>query len=197
MISLDTITFAGGPAGTELTYDAELTLKGALRLLALPMRVGFDRLAENAKAGLERELGGPGERPMRVAVVGAGVSGLVAARELHRARRSRSPCSRPTTALGGHSNTVEVSTPAGEWAVDTGFIVFNDRNYPNFERLLAELGVADPALDDELRRLRRPRRLRVGRDAARAVRQPRPPRRPVVPPHAPRPAALQPRGPRR
>jgi hypothetical protein len=57
VISLDTITFAGGAAGTEVTYDAELRLKGAMRLLALPMRFGFDRLAENAKAGLERELG--------------------------------------------------------------------------------------------------------------------------------------------
>ena len=56
VISLDTITFSGGPAGTEVTYDAELTLKGAMRLLALPMRRGFERLARNAKAGLEREL---------------------------------------------------------------------------------------------------------------------------------------------
>ena len=64
VISLDTITFAPAGTGTEMTYDAELTLKGAARLLELPMRVGFGRLAENAKAGLERELaalGGAGE----------------------------------------------------------------------------------------------------------------------------------------
>ncbi len=56
VISLDTITFAESEGGTVMTYDAELTLKGPARLLELPMRVGFRRLAENAKAGLEREL---------------------------------------------------------------------------------------------------------------------------------------------
>ena len=43
---------------------------------------------------------------------------------------------------GGHTNTVRVDTPNETHDIDTGFIVFNDRNYPNFERLLARLGVA-------------------------------------------------------
>ena len=43
---------------------------------------------------------------------------------------------------GGHANTVRVDTANETHHVDTGFIVFNDRNYPNFERLLDRLGVA-------------------------------------------------------
>jgi predicted NAD/FAD-binding protein len=43
---------------------------------------------------------------------------------------------------GGHTNTVRVDTANQTHQVDTGFIVFNDRNYPNFERLLERLGVA-------------------------------------------------------
>jgi predicted NAD/FAD-binding protein len=39
--------------------------------------------------------------------------------------------------LGGHTNRVPVDTPNQAHNLDTGFIVFNDRNYPNFERLLA------------------------------------------------------------
>ena len=78
---------------------------------------------------------------MRVAVLGAGVSGLVAARELHHAGHQIAVFDAGEHA-GGHANTVRVQTEGGAWDVDTGFIVLNDRNYPNFERLLGELGVA-------------------------------------------------------
>jgi predicted NAD/FAD-binding protein len=43
---------------------------------------------------------------------------------------------------GGHANTVAVEASGETHWIDTGFIVFNDRNYPSFERLLDELGVA-------------------------------------------------------
>ena len=77
---------------------------------------------------------------MRVAVIGAGVSGLVAAHELH-ARHDVTVFEAGAYA-GGHTNTVRVDLADETLAVDTGFIVFNDRNYPHFERLLERLGVA-------------------------------------------------------
>ncbi|HET9739206.1 MAG TPA: FAD-dependent oxidoreductase [Solirubrobacteraceae bacterium] len=72
---------------------------------------------------------------MRIAVIGAGVSGLVAAHLLHRTHDVT--VFEAGSYAGGHTNTVTV----GEHHVDTGFIVFNDRNYPRFERLLARLDV--------------------------------------------------------
>src|SRR6478752_7886971 len=77
---------------------------------------------------------------MRIAIVGAGISGLVAAHRLH--REHEIVVYEAGERLGGHSNTVRVEAEDGTHAIDTGFIVFNDRNYPNFEALLAELGVA-------------------------------------------------------
>ena len=80
---------------------------------------------------------------MRIAVVGAGVSGLVAAHLL--ARRHEVTVFEAGSYPGGHTNTVRVDTEHETHWVDTGFIVFNDRNYPNFERLLERIGVASQA----------------------------------------------------
>jgi len=76
---------------------------------------------------------------MRIAIVGAGVSGLVVAHLLH--RRHEVTVFEAGTYAGGHTNTIRVDTPNETHQIDTGFIVFNDRNYPNFERLLTALAV--------------------------------------------------------
>ncbi len=77
---------------------------------------------------------------MRIAIIGAGVSGLTAAYLLH--REHEVTVFEAGDHAGGHTNTIRVDTAHETHHVDTGFIVFNDRNYPNFERLLAQLGVA-------------------------------------------------------
>jgi predicted NAD/FAD-binding protein len=77
---------------------------------------------------------------VRIAVVGAGVSGLLAAHLLHRDHDI--VVYEAGAYAGGHANTVRVDTPLGSHHVDTGFVVMNDRNYPNFTRLLDRLGVA-------------------------------------------------------
>jgi uncharacterized protein len=85
------------------------------------------------------------QRTMRIAVIGAGVSGLVAA---HLLRRDHDvTVLEAQDRAGGHAWTVEVDLPGGPLAVDVGFLVFNDRNYPRFEALLAELGVASRTSD--------------------------------------------------
>ncbi|HEV2290813.1 MAG TPA: FAD-dependent oxidoreductase, partial [Gemmatimonadales bacterium] len=77
---------------------------------------------------------------MRIAIVGGGVSGLVAAYRLRRAHEVT--LFEADTRLGGHVHTWQVAAGGRSWAVDSGFIVYNERNYPHFSRLLAELGVA-------------------------------------------------------
>ncbi|MDQ6810747.1 MAG: FAD-dependent oxidoreductase, partial [Actinomycetota bacterium] len=76
---------------------------------------------------------------MRIAIIGAGISGLTVAHLLH--REHEITVFEAGSYAGGHANTVRVDTPNETHAVDTGFIVYNDRNYPNFERLLSGLGV--------------------------------------------------------
>jgi uncharacterized protein len=77
---------------------------------------------------------------MKIAIVGAGVSGLVTAHLL--AREHEVVIYEAGSYAGGHTNTIRVDTPHETHHVDTGFIVMNDRNYPNFTRLLHQLGVA-------------------------------------------------------
>jgi uncharacterized protein len=76
---------------------------------------------------------------MRIAIVGAGISGLVAAHLLH--ERHAITLFEAGAYAGGHTNTIRVDTAYETHHVDTGFIVFNDRNYPEFTRLLERLGV--------------------------------------------------------
>jgi predicted NAD/FAD-binding protein len=77
---------------------------------------------------------------MRIAIVGAGVSGLVAAHLLHRDHEI--VVYEAASYAGGHTNTIRVDTAHETHHVDTGFVVMNDRNYPTFTRLLDRLGVA-------------------------------------------------------
>jgi predicted NAD/FAD-binding protein len=77
---------------------------------------------------------------MRIAIVGTGVAGLTAAHRLHREHEITVYEAGPRA--GGHVNTVRVDLADETHFVDTGFIVHNDRNYPRFEALMAELGVA-------------------------------------------------------
>jgi len=73
-------------------------------------------------------------------VVGAGVAGLHAAWRLSRAHEVT--LFEAADYAGGHTATVDVEWGGRTWAVDTGFIVFNDWTYPNFIAMLEELGVA-------------------------------------------------------
>ena len=85
------------------------------------------------------------ESRRRVAVIGSGISGLSAAWLMSKS------CDvviyEAADRLGGHAHTVDVPTRDGPIAVDTGFIVYNDRNYPNLVALFEHLGVPNEASD--------------------------------------------------
>jgi len=76
---------------------------------------------------------------VRIAIVGTGVSGLCAAHQLYRDHDLT--LFEAADYPGGHTHTVDVVMDGQRLAVDTGFIVYNERNYPQFTALLAGLGV--------------------------------------------------------
>jgi len=82
---------------------------------------------------------------LRIAIVGSGVSGLVAAHLLH--DRHDVTLFESGERPGGHTNTVRVDLADATVEVDTGFLVYTERNYPNFVRLLQRLGVATQPSD--------------------------------------------------
>ncbi|MGZ8603001.1 MAG: NAD(P)/FAD-dependent oxidoreductase, partial [Actinomycetota bacterium] len=82
---------------------------------------------------------------MRIAVIGSGISGLGAAWAL--SRHHEVTVFEADERLGGHANTVEIEDRGRAVPVDTGFIVYNERNYPNLVRLFATTGVATEPSD--------------------------------------------------
>ncbi|KKB85146.1 NADH-ubiquinone oxidoreductase subunit 6 [Devosia limi DSM 17137] len=76
----------------------------------------------------------------RIAIVGSGISGLSAAWLL--SRNHDVTVFEKNAKLGGHSNTVLAKTGQGSLPVDTGFIVYNEQNYPNLTAMFDHLGVA-------------------------------------------------------
>lgn len=80
---------------------------------------------------------------MRIAVIGSGIAGLVSARLL--SRDHDVTVFEADDRIGGHSNTVAATVDGITHQVDTGFIVYNDRTYPEFSRILADLNVATQA----------------------------------------------------
>ena len=76
---------------------------------------------------------------VKIAVVGGGISGMLAARLL--ADEHDVHLFEAGSYVGGHTHTVDVEVGGNRYAADTGFMVFNDRTYPNFVRMLDLLGV--------------------------------------------------------
>jgi predicted NAD/FAD-binding protein len=77
---------------------------------------------------------------MRIAIVGTGIAGNVDAFKLR--QQHDITVFEAGNYVGGHTNTIDVYENGRQIAVDTGFIVFNNRTYPNFTRVLDELGQA-------------------------------------------------------
>jgi predicted NAD/FAD-binding protein len=82
---------------------------------------------------------------MRIAVVGTGIAGMVAAHVL--SPENEVVVFEAGDYIGGHTNTVTVNGTRDPVAIDTGFIVFNHRTYPNFTRLMDRLDVPTQPTD--------------------------------------------------
>ncbi|QUX97512.1 FAD-dependent oxidoreductase [Marinomonas sp. CT5] len=82
---------------------------------------------------------------MKIAIIGSGISGLTSAYLLQ--QQHDVSVFESAERIGGHTATVQVEEGGNTRAIDTGFIVFNDWTYPNFIRLMDELGVTSKATE--------------------------------------------------
>lgn len=80
-----------------------------------------------------------------IAIIGSGISGLTAAYAL--AKKHQVSVFEKNDYIGGHTATVDVELNGKPYAIDTGFIVFNDRTYPNFLTLLKQIGIDKQATE--------------------------------------------------
>lgn len=76
---------------------------------------------------------------MKIAIIGTGISGLTCGYYLH--KEHDITLFEANDYIGGHTATVDVTVDEKEYAIDTGFIVYNDRTYPNFIKMMNEIGV--------------------------------------------------------
>ena len=76
---------------------------------------------------------------MKIAIIGSGISGLTAGYLLN--RNHDISIYEANDYIGGHTHTHHIELDNNNYAVDTGFIVYNERTYPNFIKLLDQLGV--------------------------------------------------------
>ncbi len=83
--------------------------------------------------------------PQRIAVIGSGIAGLTSAYLL--SREHEVTVFEANDYLGGHTHTRKVHLDGKDYPVNTGFIVFNDWTYPNFIKLMDQLGVASEDSD--------------------------------------------------
>ena len=82
---------------------------------------------------------------MKIAIIGSGISGLYAAWKL--SQKHEVTVFEKNSYLGGHTDTHELNINGEKVSVDSGFIVFNDHNYPLFSQMIAELGVEAQSSD--------------------------------------------------
>ncbi len=82
---------------------------------------------------------------MKIAIIGSGIAGNVAA--YHLSREHEITVFEANNYVGGHTHTHDIEWKGSHYSIDTGFIVFNDWTYPNFTSLLDELGVSTQASD--------------------------------------------------
>ncbi|MHC0042111.1 NAD(P)/FAD-dependent oxidoreductase [Vibrio campbellii] len=75
----------------------------------------------------------------KIAIVGTGISGLTCGYYLH--KEHDVTLFEANDYIGGHTATIDVSVDGKDYAIDTGFIVYNDRTYPNFIKMMNEIGV--------------------------------------------------------